>query len=326
MVLQKFYTSGPMYRSKWFFHPILILILSIVALAMSLFLYIYWYMEISSGLKKLVLELNLDPEQVLESQTWVVIMVLSILVGIILMGIFTIFVYHHKTLQLYRTQHNFINNFTHELKSPVTSLKLYLETFEKHELSREDQLKYIGYMIQDVSRLFDNISLILNLSGIESKSYGGKFVTLDLVQTIEQFCKNNVHLFRGCEVKIHNPLDRSFLYRINPSLFEMLLMNLITNAIKYNRSEQSMVDISFAINKGKLNIRFEDNGIGIEKRELKKIFKKFYRVDRSNNISPRGSGLGLYLVQNIAHIHKGKVIAESKGIGKGSAFTLILPY
>ncbi|MDO9565398.1 MAG: HAMP domain-containing sensor histidine kinase [Candidatus Desulfaltia sp.] len=315
-----------MYQSKWFFHPILILMLSVVALAMSLFLYIYWYIEISAGLKKLVLELSLDPEQVLESQTWVVIMVLSILVGIILMGIFTIFVYHHKTLQLYRTQHNFINNFTHELKSPVTSLKLYLETFEKHELSREDQLKYIGYMIQDVSRLFDNISLILNLSGIESKSYGGKFVILDLVQTIEQFCKNNVHLFRGCEVKIHNPLDRSFLYRINPSLFEMLLMNLIANAIKYNRSEQSMVDISFAINKGKLNIRFEDNGIGIEKRELKKIFKKFYRVDRSDNISPRGSGLGLYLVQNIAHIHKGKVIAESKGIEKGSAFTLILPY
>lgn len=325
MVLQKFYISGHMYRSKWFFHPILILMLSVVALAMSLFLYIYWYIEISAGLKKLVLELNLDSEQVLESQTWVVIMVLSILVGIIFIGIFTIFVYHHKTLQLYRTQHNFINNFTHELKSPVTSLKLYLETFEKHELSRKDQLKYIGYMIQDVSRLFDNISLILNLSGIESKSYGGKFVKLDLVQIIEQFCENNVHLFRGCEVKIHNPLDRSFLYRINPSLFEMLLINLITNAIKYNRSEQPTVNISFAINKGKLNIRFEDNGIGIEKKELKKIFKKFYRVDRSDNISPRGSGLGLYLVQNIVRIHKGKVIAESKGIGKGSVFTLILP-
>ncbi len=87
-----------MYRSKWFFHPILILIFSIVALALSLFLYIYWYMEVSAGLKKLVLELNLDPEQVLESQTWVVIMVLSILVGIILMGIFIIFVYHHKAL------------------------------------------------------------------------------------------------------------------------------------------------------------------------------------------------------------------------------------
>ena len=314
-----------MYRSKWFFHPILILIFSIVALAMSLFLYIYWYMEISAGLKKVILELNLDPDQVLESQTWVVIMVLSILVGIILMGIFIIFVYHHKTLQLYKIQRNFINNFTHELKTPVTSLKLYLETFEKHELSREDQLKYTGYMLQDVNQLSDNINRILNLARIESKSYGGEFVISDLVQIIERFYKNNTHLFRGCEVKIHNSLDRSFLCRINQSLFEMLLMNIMTNAIKYNRSKKPIVDISLAINNGKLNVRFEDNGIGIEKREIKKIFKKFYRAGSSDNTSPSGSGLGLYLVQNIARIHKGKVIAESKGPGKGSTFTLILP-
>ncbi len=314
-----------MYRSKWFFHPILILIFSIVALAMSLFLYIYWYMEISAGLKKVILELNLDPDQVLESQTWVVIMVLSILVGIILMGIFIIFVYHHKTLQLYKIQRNFINNFTHELKTPVTSLKLYLETFEKHELSREDQLKYTGYMLQDVNQLSDNINRILNLARIESKSYGGEFVISDLVQIIERFYKNNTHLFRGCEVKIHNSLDRSFLCRINQSLFEMLLMNIMTNAIKYNRSKKPIVDILLAINNGKLNVRFEDNGIGIEKREIKKIFKKFYRAGSSDNTSPSGSGLGLCLVQNIARIHKGKVIAESKGPGKGSAFTLILP-
>ena len=314
-----------MYRSKWFFHPILILIFSIVALAMSLFLYIYWYMEVSAGLKKVILELNLDPDQVLESQTWVVIMVLSILVGIILMGIFIIFVYHHKTLQLYRIQRNFINNFTHELKTPVTSLKLYLETFEKHELSREDRLKYTGYMIQDVTKLSDNINRMLNLARIESKSYGGEFVISDLVQTINRFYKNNIHLFSNCEVKIHNSLDRSFLCRINQSLFEMFLMNIMTNAIKYNRSKKPIVDISFAINNGKLNVMFEDNGIGIEKREIKKIFKKFYRAGSSDNTSPRGSGLGLYLVQNIARIHKGKVIAESKGLGKGSAFTLILP-
>ena len=314
-----------MYRSKWFFHPILILIFSIVALAMSLFLYIYWYMEVSAGLKKVILELNLDPGQILESQTWVVIMVLSILVGIILMGIFIIFVYHHKTLQLYKIQRNFINNFTHELKTPVTSLKLYLETFEKHELSREDRLKYTGYMIQDVNQLSDNINRILNLARIESKSYGGEFVISDLVQTINRFYKNNIHLFSNCEVKIHNSLDRSFLCRINQSLFEMLLMNIMTNAIKYNRSKKPIVDISLAINNGKLNVRFEDNGIGIEKREIKKIFKKFYRAGSSDNTSPSGSGLGLYLVQNIARIHKGKVIAESKGPGKGSTFTLILP-
>ncbi|MBW1814344.1 MAG: sensor histidine kinase, partial [Deltaproteobacteria bacterium] len=194
-----------MNRTKWFFHPIFIFILSIVALATSLFLYIYWYVEVSTGLKSVVNKFNLDSSQVLEPQTWIVIMVLSILVGIILLGIFIIFVYNQKTLQLYRLQYNFINNFTHELKTPVTSLKLFLQTFSKHELSRDDQLKYIQYMIADVSTLSDHISRILNLARIESKSYKKEFIVSDLVEAFEQFYKNNDHLFKGCKITIHHP-------------------------------------------------------------------------------------------------------------------------
>jgi len=93
-----------MNRSKWLFHPILILIFSILALGTSLFLYIYWYIEVSMGLRSIVERLDIDADQVLASQTWVVILVLSILVGIIFMGIFIIFVYNLKTLQLYRLQ------------------------------------------------------------------------------------------------------------------------------------------------------------------------------------------------------------------------------
>ena len=312
-------------RSKWFFHPILVFIFSIVALAVSLFLYIYWYMEVSIGLKTLVRRFNLDPDQVLASQTWVVILVISILVGLILAGIFIIFVYNQKLVQLYRLQHNFINNFTHEMKTPVTSLKLYLETFLKHNLSRDDQLKYIHYMIQDADRLSDNTTRILNLARIESRNYEGELVMSDLVQTVEGFYDNNAHLFRNCEITIHNPSGQSFPYRINPSLFEMLLMNLLTNAIKYNESGIPKVDITFEPQKRGLYIRFEDNGIGIKKGETKKIFRKFYQVGRSDNMSARGTGLGLYLVQSIARIHKGRISAWSEGEGKGSAFTLILP-
>ena len=133
--------------TKWFLHPILIFITSIIALGTSLFLYIYWYVEASSGLHALLKKSNIDPHQVLTSETWVVVMVLSILVGLILLGIMMIFIYSQKTLRLYRTQNNFINNFTHELKTPVTSLKLFLETFNKHELAREAQLKYVQYML-----------------------------------------------------------------------------------------------------------------------------------------------------------------------------------
>lgn len=313
-------------RTKWLFHPILVFIFSIVALATSLVLYIYWYMEVSTGLKEVVRKSNIDPGHVLEYDTWVVILVLSILVGIILIGIFIIFVYNHKTLQLYRLQHNFINNFTHELKTPVTSLNLYLETFLKHELPRHDQLKYLKYMVQDVGRLSDNINRILNLAKIESKSYGEEFTVLDLVSTVERFYKNNRQLFQNCELNINNPLERSFTYRIDLSLFEMLLMNLINNAIKYNESGNPEINISFELQNHELHIRFEDNGIGIEKGEIKKIFRKFYQSGRVDDMSAKGSGLGLHLVQNIARIHKGKVTAESKGHGKGSVFTLILPF
>jgi signal transduction histidine kinase len=232
-------------RAKWLFHPIIIFIFSIVALAMSLVLYIYWYMEVSTGLKEVVRKSNIDPGHVLGYDTWVVILILSILVGIILIGIFIIFVYHQKTLQLYRLQHNFINNFTHELKTPVTSLNLYLETFLKHELPRHDQFKYLEYMVQDVGRLSDNIDRILNLAKIESKSYVGEFAVLDLVSTVERFYKNNRHIFQNCELNIYNPSERSFAYNINLSLFEMLLMNLINNAIKYNESENPEINISF---------------------------------------------------------------------------------
>ena len=78
-------------------------------------------------------------------------------------------------MQLYRMQNNFINNFTHELKTPVTSLQLYLQTFSRYELSREDQLKYIGYMLTDVNRLTENINRMLNLAKLESKSYMGEY-------------------------------------------------------------------------------------------------------------------------------------------------------
>lgn len=313
-------------RSKWFLHPIFIFIFSIVALAASLALYIYWYVEVSTGLSSVVRKFNLDTSQIFTPQTWVVILVLSILVAIILAGIFVIFVYNQKLIQLYRMQYNFINNFTHELKTPVTSLNLYLETFVRHELSRDDQLKYIGYMIQDVKRLADNTERILNLARIESRSYEGEFVEADLVEMVTEFYQHNAHLFQKCKINIHNPSGRFFPYPVNISLFEMLLMNLTTNAIKYNSTDMPRIDITFAPQKRRFHICFEDNGIGIEKTEIRKIFRKFYQVGRADDMSAKGSGIGLYLVQHIVRIHNGRITAQSEGLGRGSVFILRLPY
>ena len=314
-----------MIRSKWLLHPVFIFIFSVVALGLSLFLYIYWYIEVSAGLNDLIAKFSLDPDQVLESHTWVVILVLSILVGIILVGIFITFIYYHKVLQLYRLQHNFINNFTHELKTPVTSLKLYLETFLKHDLSEQDRKKYIRYMIQDVGRLSGNINSILNLARIESKNYVGEFLETDVVSAVKQFYLDNDYMFQECEIVVHDPPGLSLKFKIDRPLFEMLVMNLTTNAIKYNESETPHIDVSFEKMDKRVTIRFTDNGIGIGKKEIKRIFKKFYQVGRSDDMSAKGCGLGLYLVQNIVRMHKWKIRAESNPESAGSTFIIEIP-
>jgi two-component system, OmpR family, phosphate regulon sensor histidine kinase PhoR len=315
-----------MKQAKWFFHPIFVFVLSTVALVCSLALYIYWYVGISAGVKSLAYRYQLDPGQFIEASPWVVILVLSLLVGVILAGILIIFIYHLKTLQLYRLQQTFISNFTHELKTPVTSLKLYLETFTKHEIPRDDQLKYISFMLQDAERLSNNINSILNLARIESKVYEGVFTNVDLVELVRGFLASNRHIFQKCDIHVENPMEKGFYQPVVISLIEMLLMNILTNAKKYNMSGRPSIRITFEEGENIQLIRFRDNGIGIEKGERKKIFKKFYQSrNRNEHDVVGGSGIGLYLAQQIAKLHQGRITADSEGEGKGSVFTLALP-
>jgi signal transduction histidine kinase len=314
-----------MKQAKWFIHPVFIFILSIVTLALSLFLYIYWYVGVSENLKSVVRYYRLDANQFFEARTWVVILILSILVAVILLGVVIIFVYNLKTLQLYRLQHTFINNFTHELKTPVTSLKLYLETFAKHDLPREEQLKYIGFMLLDVERLSANINSILNLARIESRIKKEAPTSFDLPDTIRQFVHDNRHIFRDCDIRVDHPPGEPLFYPVITSLFEMLLMNILTNAVKYNTSGKPRIDITFEKKEKSILVRFRDNGIGIAQAERQRIFSKFYQARHDGPAPVGGSGIGLYLVQQIARLHHGKMVADSDGVGKGSVLTLILP-
>lgn len=314
-----------MKRSIWFLHPISIFVFSIIALGLSLFLYIYWYVSVSTGLKAVIEKTNLNPQQFIAWQTWVVIMVLSILVGIILIGIFTIFVYQRKTLALYRSQYNFINSFTHELKTPTTSLRLYLETFIKHELPRDKQLKYLGYMLADVGRLSNNINGILDLARIEAKIYSGEFIVVDVVKEVEEFCRNNEQLFRESEIMLNQQQSNFYYCSINHALFHMLLMNLLSNAIRHNENDCPQISISFSQTEKNVQICISDNGIGFEKSQGRKIFDKFFQIERRGSHIVGGTGLGLYMVKQIVRFHKGRIRAHSDGLGKGAQFTLSLP-
>ena len=306
-----------MIKSRWFYHPLFIFIFSLLALGSSLVIYIRSYLQVNAALEDVVLKYHLNSQSMMQTQTWVLILVLSLLVAVILAGLLIIYIYYQKMIQLYRLQQNFINGFTHELKTPIASLQLFLETFSRHELPRDEQLKYLEYMKRDTVRLSDNVNRILNLGRLEDRNFKADFINQDLVILIEEFLNNTPHLFEEGKVTFHTDV-KSLILPIDTALFEMLMMNLMTNALIYNKAKEKMVDIHLSANENTIFLDFTDNGMGLEKNQIKKIFKKFYQVGKTT----KGSGLGLYIVQSIAKLHRGEIHAKSLGVGVGSVFRL----
>lgn len=311
--------------SRWYLHPVFIFTCSIFALFTVLVMTVSWYMEITSALEVIVLKFHIDPQLIFPSKTGMTILILSALIAVVLIGILLAFIYYQKTIKLFRLQHNFIYNFTHELKTPVTSLRIYLETFIRYPLEPDEIKKYSKTMLEDIDRLTGNINSILNLARIESQNFDSEVIRDNLVERVENFCNKNASIFRDLDIKIENQSSYQIVYPVNSFLFEMLLMNIISNAIKYNKSQAPKLTIRFKSFIQKVTIEFIDNGIGIDKKEAKKIFRKFYQSSRNHKKEVTGSGLGLYLVSSIANIHGWKVSAMSEGKGKGAIVTITIP-
>ncbi|PIP94225.1 MAG: two-component sensor histidine kinase [Bdellovibrio sp. CG12_big_fil_rev_8_21_14_0_65_39_13] len=308
-----------MLRTKWFTNPVTVFIFSLVALGTSLYLYIQSYLEVNNMLSDFVRKKNLDSSQFLEPQTWIMILVLSILVTVILICLVIIFVYYQKVIQLYRMQQNFINGFTHELKTPLASLRLFLDTFLKHELPRDEQMKYLTFMKRDTDRLVDNVNLILNLAKIEEKKYQTNFKQVDLAILSRQWLQKVSFVNEEGKVNIHS--DGIVEAVVDPDLFEMVLMNLVGNALHHNHEVDKKVDIHLISDKEWIALDVIDNGPGIPAKEKNKVFKKFYQIGKSS----KGSGIGLYTVFQIIKLHKGKITVEDGPNHRGTKMAVLIP-
>ncbi|MDY0161687.1 HAMP domain-containing sensor histidine kinase [Desulfobotulus sp.] len=302
-------------------NTMLVMLVSVTALGISFYLYIRWFMEVKTGLQDLARTLNLDGDRVMAPETFSVVFTLSVLVGLILVGLSVIYLYYRKAMSLYRMQRRFIRSFTHELKTPVASIRLYLDTFLKHELPREDSLRYLGYMKLDTERLSDQIQRILNLARIEGGMSPLALENLDLGEKILAIHREHPR-FEALELHIRTS-EEGFFHHVDPDLFAMLVTNLMENALRYNESVRPCMEVRLEKVKKHTILRFSDNGFGLEKKDLKRIFKRFYRVDPQGRAP--GTGLGLHLVDHVARMHKGRIRAESEGLGKGSTFILTLP-
>lgn len=223
-------------------------------------------------------------------------------------------------------QHDaFINAVTHELKTPIASIKLYLETLKSRELPEEKRHEFYGRMLADTDRLLSTVEQVLQAGRTKEKNRGTRFDEIDLSSLLHEtidLVRTRYNLDDGA-VRYSAPSNDIKIIGDRDEL-QSAFINLLDNAVKYSGTEPriSIRIKSSALNKADIYIK--DTGVGIPPADLKRVFKRFYRVTRPL-AGPKGTGLGLAIVRSIIVRHGGRVGAESKGEGKGSTFWVQLP-
>jgi signal transduction histidine kinase len=227
-------------------------------------------------------------------------------------------------------QHDaFINAVTHELKTPVASIRLYLETLLRRELDDDKRHEFYRVMLADSDRLLDLIEQVLRAGRTSARSRVLHQVPIDLRETVREcldLARVRHHLPDDALAyvdRVHNPSEATVLG--DPDELKAAVSNLVDNAIKYSNGDVHVQVELAPMDDRRVAVRVRDAGIGISSAELKRIFRRFYRIPEAVAMRIKGTGLGLFIVSSVARKHGGRVFAESPGPGQGSTFTLQLP-
>ena len=222
---------------------------------------------------------------------------------------------------------DFINNMTHELKTPIATISLSSEMIMRLDLDDdlEKAKKYAGIIFKENKRLETQVERVLNISTLDTENTTLNKKLLDfhelLAEVKDTFDFNQ--LANGGKILIENNAS-VFTIQADPIHITNVVYNLLDNAVKYSTTKP-VISITTKNERNHLVIEIKDNGIGIRKEDLKMIFDKFYRVSTGNIHDIKGFGLGLFYVKLIINEHNGSIDVKSK-LGEGSAFTIKLPY
>ena len=222
-----------------------------------------------------------------------------------------------------RRQLAFIDTITHELKTPLTSLSLSIDTFRRRNISDELRENIINRMDQDINRLTHFIQHVIEANRIEHGDRGLILESVNINEILSGSCKRIQERYQLDDGLIrHDIPEEQILIQADAVAIESIILNLIDNAVKYS---PDAVDVSckLSIEDTAYIITFTDAGIGLSAQDIKHIFDRFTRVSKQSQIS--GSGLGLYLVKQLANRMQMDIQASSKGVGMGSQFVLRIP-
>ncbi len=247
-----------------------------------------------------------------------------IITGVVLNTIFLV-----REIRRNEQHEAFINAVTHELKTPVASMKLYLQTLQNRAVDDEKRQEFYRVMVQDSDRLQGTIEQVLRAGQLGAKLRRASPMPVDFGAVVEE-------CLALARTRHHLPPEAvtSTIRNVDGAVFQVLgdeedlkamVSNLVDNAIKYSGPNvQVAVELEQA-DPATATLRVRDQGVGISQSERKRIFKRFYRIPGAMSTRVKGTGLGLFIVRSVVARHGGKVFVESDGVGQGSTFIVQLP-
>ena len=250
----------------------------------------------------------------------------AIVTGLVLNTIFLV-----REIRRNEQHDSFINAVTHELKTPITSIRLYLQTLQRRDVEEAQRREFYEFMLQDTDRLLYTVEQVLKAGEAAQKKSPAQRLPLEfntLVHECMELARVRHHLQAAdLEYRESLSLQNTGGARVvgDPEELRTAVSNLLDNAVKYSPDGVHISVELEAPDEERLMLRVRDRGVGIPEQELKHIFKRFYRVTQRSLSGVKGTGLGLFIVRSIARKHGGRVFAHSEGAGKGTTVTLELP-
>jgi len=223
-------------------------------------------------------------------------------------------------------QDGFLNAVTHELKTPIASIRLYLETLERREVEDTKRHEFYRIMLDDTDRLLGTVEQVLKAGELRD---GAKknWTQVDFAAIVSDSIElaRIRHKLRPNELYFASDLKGETVVLGVPDELRIAVANLLDNAIKYSGAKKDIAVSMTAPDIDNIVLSVRDAGIGIPRDELKRVFRRFYRVHAAAAGQIKGTGLGLFIVRSVARRHGGDAFADSEGEGRGSTFTIRLP-
>jgi signal transduction histidine kinase len=245
----------------------------------------------------------------------------GVFIFLLLLGLLAVRRVFSKEMQLARQQQNFLLSITHELRSPLSSVKLSLQTLSLRKLDAEKSERLISNSLIDIDRLESLVNNILFAAKIEHDEPGFSNEEINVSEItqliVERFARNKK------AIQVIDKVKPDLYLNVDPIGFSSVVINLVENAIKYSEASTT-ISVSLADDNSRVYLIVADNGIGIADAEKERVFGKFYRVGNENTRKTKGTGLGLYIVKRFVEIYKGEIsITDNKPAG--SVFKLSFP-